>query len=333
MTPIEGVEIQLTDAMTYGDYATTDLYGQASLMVDYPYGTVLEVVGTHVTTGFLFDGDSDRDRDTAGQSGPDRPDRPGHRGPFCPESAQHSHCGERHTGCGRPCQCAGHRFRRVRHAAFSKSRPTAAGEITAWILKDGYDLYSEVFPIATEPSAHGTVTLSGEGDHSGVLVTAEPGGYATVTAVDGTWHLMNLEPGTYQITAAKEGWSSGYADITVADGDHVTGLDFDAVAGLRGQRLPAGRIWPFRILPAARLPRSRPASKAGPSTGSGSTWTSPTTGSATWKSTLTSPGGTSCCCTIVRRSFRGSSSAGSRWFDPGRDLAAFIGKTSSATGP
>ena len=104
--------------------------------------------------------------------------------------------------------------------------PTAEGEITAWILKEGYGIYSEVFPIVTQPSAHGIVTLSGEGDYSGVTVTAEPGGHATVTAADGTWHILTLEAGTYEITASKEGWSSGYADITVEDGEHITGLDF-----------------------------------------------------------------------------------------------------------
>jgi subtilisin-like proprotein convertase family protein len=104
--------------------------------------------------------------------------------------------------------------------------PTEAGEVAAWIVKDGYDLHGEVFPIVTQPSAHGTVTLVGEPDHSGVVVTAEPGGYATVTGADGTWHLLNLEEGSYQLTAAKDGWSTGYAEITVGEGEHITGIDF-----------------------------------------------------------------------------------------------------------
>jgi subtilisin-like proprotein convertase family protein len=226
LTPIPDVEIQLTDAMTYGSSATTDLYGQASLMVDYPYGTVLEVVGTHITSGFLFD-----DGVTVTAAPLDSPDLTVltdlvTEGVFVlnlpstlsavtgtPEVAVRANV----PGTGFVESATG----------VLDITPTAAGEVTAWILKEGFDLYSEVFPIATEPSAHGTVTLNGEADHSGVLVTAEPGGYSTVTGVDGTWHLMNLEAGTYQITAAKEGWSSGYAEITVADGDHLTGLDFE----------------------------------------------------------------------------------------------------------
>jgi subtilisin-like proprotein convertase family protein len=104
--------------------------------------------------------------------------------------------------------------------------PTEPGEVTAWIIKEGFVLYSEVFPIVTQPSAHGIVTLYGEPDHSGVAITAEPGGYTTVTAADGTWHLLNLEVGTYQITAVKEGWSTGNGEVTVAEGEHVTGINF-----------------------------------------------------------------------------------------------------------
>ena len=226
VTAIPDVEIQLTDPMTYGAFATTDAYGQASLMVDYPYGTVLKVVGSHITTGFLFDGGVTVTADPL-----DSPDltvltdlvADGFFVLNLPSTLS--------AVSGTPeVTVRAH----VPEIGFVESTtgvleitPTAPGEVTAWIIKEGYDLYSEVFPIATEPSAHGTVTLNGEGDHSGVLVTAEPGGFETVSAVDGTWHLMNLEPGTYQIRAVKDGWSSGYSNITVADGDHLTGLDFE----------------------------------------------------------------------------------------------------------
>jgi subtilisin-like proprotein convertase family protein len=226
VTPIPGVEIQLTDAMTYGSSATTDAYGQASLMVDYPYGTELEVVGTHITTGFLFDGGV-----TVTAAPLESPDLTVLTDLVTEGIFVLNLPSTLNSVTGTPevtvrAYVPGIGFVESATGVLDIT-PTAAGEVTAWILKEGFDLYSEVFPIATEPSVHGTVTLNGEGDHSGVLVTAEPGGYSTVSAVDGTWHLMNLAAGTFQITASKEGWSSGHSEITVGDGDHLTGLDFE----------------------------------------------------------------------------------------------------------
>ena len=224
-TPFPDVEIQLVDPMTYGVAATTDANGVATLTVDYPYGTELQMVGTDLATGFLFNNSVTVtaaplvDPDLSVQTDLDTDNvfvlnLPGTLSALSgtPEVGIRAHV----PGIGFLESASG----------VLEITPLEAGEITAWIVKEGHDLYSEVFVIVTEPSAHGAVTLNGEIDHSGVVVTAEPGGYTTMSAADGTWNMLNLEPGTYQIVAAKEGWTSGYAEITVAEGEHITGLDF-----------------------------------------------------------------------------------------------------------
>jgi len=224
-TPIPDIQIQLTDPMTYGLFATTDDLGQATVTVDYPYGTDLLMVGTHPATGFLFNSGV-----TVTATPLVDPDLtvltdPGIEGVFAMNLP-----GTLSALSGTPevrvrAQVPGIGFLESASGVLEIT-PTEPGEVTAWIIKEGFVLYSEVFPIVTQPSAHGIVTLYGEPDHSGVAITAEPGGYTTVTAADGTWHLLNLEVGTYEITAVKDGWSTGNGEVTVAEGEHVTGINF-----------------------------------------------------------------------------------------------------------
>ena len=75
-------------------------------------------------------------------------------------------------------------------------------------------------------SVSGQVTLQGEADHSGVLVQALPGGSTVVTGADGTYTLTGLYAGTYQIQATKDGWSEGLSEVTLSDGQHLSGVDF-----------------------------------------------------------------------------------------------------------
>jgi len=224
-TPIPDVEIQLVDPMTYGVTAITDANGVATMAVDYPYGTELQMVGTDLATGFLFNNSvmvtaaplADPDLSVQTELDSD--------GIFVLNLPGTLTALSNTPEVGIRAQVPGVGFLESASGELEIT-PLEAGEITAWIIKEGYDLYSEVFVIVTQPSAHGAITLNGEADHSGVVVTAEPGGYTTMSAADGTWHMLNLETGTYQITAAKEGWTSGYAEITVAEGEHITGLDF-----------------------------------------------------------------------------------------------------------
>jgi subtilisin-like proprotein convertase family protein len=75
-------------------------------------------------------------------------------------------------------------------------------------------------------SASGQVTLLGEPDHAGVTITAIPNGGTTVTGADGTYTLPGLYAGTYTVKAEKEGWATQYAEITLSDGEQLTGVDF-----------------------------------------------------------------------------------------------------------
>jgi len=71
----------------------------------------------------------------------------------------------------------------------------------------------------------GTVQLQGEANHGGITVRAVPGGASTSTAADGSYSLEGLYAGAYTILASKEGWSVGAAEVTLAEGQILTGVD------------------------------------------------------------------------------------------------------------
>jgi subtilisin-like proprotein convertase family protein len=75
-------------------------------------------------------------------------------------------------------------------------------------------------------SVSGQVTLEGEASHDGVEVVALPGGTSVITGADGTYTLTGLYAGTYQIQATKDGWSDGLTEVTLSDGEHLSGVDF-----------------------------------------------------------------------------------------------------------
>ncbi len=74
-------------------------------------------------------------------------------------------------------------------------------------------------------SVSGTATLQGESDHSGIKVDAIPGGGTVYTGPSGSYTLPNLYAGTYNIVASKEGWAMVAQEVTLADGEELTGID------------------------------------------------------------------------------------------------------------
>jgi subtilisin-like proprotein convertase family protein len=74
-------------------------------------------------------------------------------------------------------------------------------------------------------SVSGHVTLAGESDHSGIKVEAIPNGGSVLTDASGAYTLPGLYAGDYQIRASKSGWSTETADVTLADGQNLTGVD------------------------------------------------------------------------------------------------------------
>jgi subtilisin-like proprotein convertase family protein len=72
----------------------------------------------------------------------------------------------------------------------------------------------------------GAVHLEGETDHSGVLVTVEPGGGTAYTNASGHYEVGGLYAWTYTVTASKDGWSSDRVEgVEVGDGQQVGGVD------------------------------------------------------------------------------------------------------------
>jgi subtilisin-like proprotein convertase family protein len=76
-------------------------------------------------------------------------------------------------------------------------------------------------------SASGHALLAGQTDHSGITVSATPNGGQTVTAADGSFSFPGLYAGTYTIKAQKSGWGTVVQEITLADGENLTGLQLD----------------------------------------------------------------------------------------------------------
>ena len=224
-TPIPDVEVMVSDAMEYALTATTNAAGEAQLTVAYPYGTQLDIVGTHATEGFMFG-----EQLTVTAAPLASPDitvttEYGLVDVFAMNLASTviAACGTPSTtlvayapGVGRVESSDG----------FLDVTPTAGGEVTAYILRSGYDLYVETFDVLTQGSVRGTVSLEGESDWSGVTITAEPGGASTETAADGGYLLTGLDAGSYTITARRDGFSVGAAQVTIAEGEHLGDVDF-----------------------------------------------------------------------------------------------------------
>ena len=77
---------------------------------------------------------------------------------------------------------------------------------------------------AATSSLSGTVTLAGQSDHSGVLVSVGAG-ISTLTAADGSWTLSDLYGALYTLTFSKVEWGTMVLDANLEDGQHLTGLD------------------------------------------------------------------------------------------------------------
>jgi len=75
-------------------------------------------------------------------------------------------------------------------------------------------------------SVSGVATLAGQSDHSGILVTAAPGGSSVLTDASGAYMLPGLFAGDYQITATKDQWSAETASVSLGDGQHMANVDF-----------------------------------------------------------------------------------------------------------
>ncbi len=73
----------------------------------------------------------------------------------------------------------------------------------------------------------GHVTLSGQANHSGVLVTASPGGASAYTDASGHYSLEALYAGSYTVTATMDDWSTGVeTPVAVAEGEITYGVNF-----------------------------------------------------------------------------------------------------------
>ncbi len=107
--------------------------------------------------------------------------------------------------------------------------PTEGGVITAYIQSIGANMYSETFEILTTSSVRGLVDIVGEGDDSGVVITANPGGANVVSAEDGSFHLLGLDAGQYTLTASKEGFAPVESEISLGEGEHLDGVFFQMV--------------------------------------------------------------------------------------------------------
>ncbi len=74
-------------------------------------------------------------------------------------------------------------------------------------------------------SVSGQALLAGEGDHSGITVSAIPNGGTVVTGPDGSFSFPGLYAGTYQIRASKQTWATQVAEVTLSDGEILTDVN------------------------------------------------------------------------------------------------------------
>ena len=68
---------------------------------------------------------------------------------------------------------------------------------------------------------NGTVVVNGAADNSGVTLTLTPGNTVFVTGPDGTYSFDGLFLGDYHLVATRDGFSTGVADLTLADGQTI----------------------------------------------------------------------------------------------------------------
>jgi len=109
------------------------------------------------------------------------------------------------------------------HYAFNFAALTDAAE--AVNLLENTALFMTASEEAGTATMSGIVEVVGAGN-GGVTITANPGGFTTTSNPDGTWLLENLYGNTYTVTATLDGYGSAPQFVTVADGEHVTDIDF-----------------------------------------------------------------------------------------------------------
>ncbi len=72
----------------------------------------------------------------------------------------------------------------------------------------------------------GTAMLEGMADHSGILVTAYPGGSHAFTDAAGHYAIEALYAGSYMVEATMDDWSEEAVEgVTVSEGHQTTGVD------------------------------------------------------------------------------------------------------------
>jgi subtilisin-like proprotein convertase family protein len=73
----------------------------------------------------------------------------------------------------------------------------------------------------------GRAMLVGEIDHSGIEITAMPGGSSTFTDADGFYEIVTMFVGTYTVTATKDGRAPAFVEgVVVLDGQQTQGVNF-----------------------------------------------------------------------------------------------------------
>jgi len=87
-----------------------------------------------------------------------------------------------------------------------------------------YLMAQESVPTA---SISGRAMATYQGDHSGIKVTAYPGGDYAYTDVDGTYEIDELYAGTYTVVAEKSNYSTlQESGVLVSEGLETSGVDF-----------------------------------------------------------------------------------------------------------
>ena len=87
-----------------------------------------------------------------------------------------------------------------------------------------------VTPEFGDASISGTITLDGEVDHSGVLVELIPAGLTYTTDASGYYEFASIFGGDYTVSVSKATYHPQTADVTVASGGTLTGVDFTLLA-------------------------------------------------------------------------------------------------------
>ncbi len=75
-------------------------------------------------------------------------------------------------------------------------------------------------------SASGQALLMGQTTHAGITITATPNGGVVTTGFNGSFNLTGLFAGTYTLTASAPGWSTEVVQVTLGDGENLTGVSF-----------------------------------------------------------------------------------------------------------